>query len=170
MPNYFIPDGDDEREFPVETQNDGRYEVTTPDGDTFVVEAYEPEAGRLHLLRDGESHDVEIREVDASYDVKQDGQRHQIEVLNERELRMLKAGVGAAGGGGPDLESPIAGTVVETIAAEGDDVDKGETVVIVEAMKMENDLKAHKAGAISAVQVESGDSVEIGDTLVSIGD
>lgn len=170
MPDYFILDGDDERAFTVETLDEGWYEVTTPDDETFVVDAYEPETGRIHLLKDGESHDVDIREIDESYEVTLEGLRHKIDVLNERQMRMRKAGVGGAGGGGPELESEIAGNVVEIVAAKDETVEKDETVVIVEAMKMENDIKAHKDGTIDAIHVEAGDSVEVGDTLVSIGD
>lgn len=168
MPEYFVMDGDDERTYEVETIGDERYRVVTPEGDEFEVEAFEPEDGRIHILREHESHDVDVRETDEDFEVALQGHRHKFEVLNEREMRMRKAGVGARGAEGPDLVSPMAGTIVEISADRDSEVDQGETVVIIEAMKMENDLQAHKAGVLAEVHVEPGDSVEIGDKLVSI--
>lgn len=98
------------------------------------------------------------------------GETHRVHVLNERERRMRIAGVGERGGGGPTLESPMAGKVVAVHVEEGASVEAGDKVVIVEAMKMENDLKAHKAGAVSRVCVAPGDTVEIGDVLLEIAD
>jgi len=170
MPDYFVMEGEDERTYTVETLDGDRYRVVTPEGEEFEVEAFEPEPGRIHLLREHESHDVDVRETDEDFEVALRGHRHRFEVLNEREMRMRKAGVGAAGAGGPDLVSPMAGSVVDISAESGDRLEEGETVVIVEAMKMENDLQAHRAGVLSEVHVEPGDSVEIGDVLVSIED
>jgi biotin carboxyl carrier protein len=168
MPEYFVMEGDDERTYEVETIGDERYRVVTPEGEAFEVEAFEAENGRIHILRGHESHDVDVRETDEAFDVALRGHRHTFDVLNERERRMRKAGVGARGAEGPDLVSPMAGTIVEVSADRDSEVDQGETVVIIEAMKMENDLQAHKAGVLSEIHVEPGDSVEIGDELVSI--
>lgn len=172
MPSYFVPtDGDDEsRCFEIETVKDGCYRVTTPEGEELLVDAYEPEPGRLHLLLDGKSFDVDVRERDREFTAQLRGETHKLTVLNERQRRMKIAGVGARGGGGPDLESPMAGKVVAVHIGVGDEVETGEKVVIVEAMKMENDLKAHKDGAISEVCVAPGDAVEIGDVLIKIGE
>ncbi|MFW5966208.1 MAG: acetyl-CoA carboxylase biotin carboxyl carrier protein subunit [Persicimonas sp.] len=172
MPKYFIPNGDeeaDDRCFEVETLEDGRYRVTLPDGQEQIIDAYAPEPGRLQMLIDGHSFDTDAREKeDGEYTVQLRGETHHVSVLNERQRRMKVAGVGARAVGGPDLVSPMAGKVVAVTCDEGQEVDEGECVVIVEAMKMENDLKAHIPGAISTIHVGEGDAVEIGDVLVSI--
>ena len=172
MPEYFVMNGDDdqERAYTIETIEEERYRVVTPEGEEFVVEGFEPESGRLHMLCGVDSHDVDVSETDDSFEIAMEGRRHHFEVLNEREKRMRVAGVGGRGADGPDLVSPMAGTVVEISADHEAAVEEGETVVIVEAMKMENDLKAHKTGVMTEVHVEPGDSVEIGDALVSISE
>jgi biotin carboxyl carrier protein len=172
MPSYFVPsEGDEEpRCFEIETVSDGCYRVTTPEGEEFLVDAYEPEPGRLHMLMDNKSFDVDVRESDREFTVQLRGEKHHVTALNERQRRMKIAGVGARGGGGPNLESPMAGKVVAVHVAEGDDVETGDKVVIVEAMKMENDLKAHKAGTIAEICVAPGDAVEIGDVLLEIAE
>ena len=132
--NYFVVDGEEERQYQVETLEDGTYKVTSPGGESFVVDAYEPEQGRMHLIYNGEAYDVGVRHGDAGVTVEVGAERHVIDVLNERQKRMRVAGVGGRGAGGPALESPMAGKVVAVNVTAGDAVEEGECVVIVEAM------------------------------------
>ncbi len=60
------------------------------------------------------------------------------------------------------------GTIVKIVAAEGQQVDAGETVVVLEAMKMEQPLKAHKAGTITGLAVEVGQTVTSGTEICQI--
>lgn len=170
MPAYFITNGepDEARCFEVDTLEDGRYRVVTPEGEELVVDAYAPENGRLQMIVDAHSYDTDVREGADGYVVQLRKETHKVTVLNERQKRMRVAGVGARGAGGPDLVSPMAGKVVAVSCAEGDEVEEGDRVVIVEAMKMENDLKAHISGTVATIHVAEGDAVEIGDVLVSI--
>lgn len=172
MPTYTLPGPEgQELQYQIETLSAGRYKVTEPDGQTFEVDAYEPELGRLHLLIMGRSLDADVREIEAGlFDVELGAENHTIEALNARQHRMRKAGVGARKEAGPELTSPMAGKVVALQAKVGDVVTQGQPVVIVEAMKMENDLKAHRDGVIAAVLVEPGQAVEIGHVLLRIED
>jgi oxaloacetate decarboxylase alpha subunit len=154
--------------YEVETLADGSYQVVTPDGEKLNIDAYAPIEGRLQMIVDGASFDADVRAKDSEHTVQLRGETHHIDVLNERQKRMRVAGVGARGAGGPDLVSPMAGKIVALSCAEGDDVDEGDCVIIVEAMKMENDLKAHITGTVTTIHVTAGDAVEIGDVLVSI--
>ncbi len=61
------------------------------------------------------------------------------------------------------------GTIVKTLVSVGDEVELGQGVVVLEAMKMENHITAEKAGTISEVRVSAGDTVGTGDVLVVIG-
>ena len=75
-------------------------------------------------------------------------------------------GGGAAGSG--EVVSPMQGTIVKTLVAVGDEVELGQGVVVLEAMKMENHIPAEKAGTVSEVRVSAGDTVGTGDVLVVI--
>ncbi len=75
----------------------------------------------------------------------------------------------AAGASGDDVVSPMHGVVVEMKVAAGDAVAEGQVVAIVEAMKMMNEIRAHKAGTASAVHAKAGDTVESRAPLVTIG-
>jgi acetyl-CoA/propionyl-CoA carboxylase biotin carboxyl carrier protein len=60
------------------------------------------------------------------------------------------------------------GTIVKVLVAEGDDVELGQSVLVLEAMKMENHISAEKAGTVKEVRVAAGDTVGTGDVLVVI--
>ncbi len=74
---------------------------------------------------------------------------------------------GGAATGGDDLVAPLQGTIEKTAVADGDEVAEGDLVVVLEAMKMENAIKAHKAGTVS-LRVEAGAPVKSGDVLATI--
>ena len=78
------------------------------------------------------------------------------------------AAKGAAGAGTP-INAPLPGVVTKVLVAAGQTVKKGETVVVLEAMKMENNITAECDGSVTGVCVAAGDSVMEGTTLVTIG-
>jgi acetyl-CoA/propionyl-CoA carboxylase biotin carboxyl carrier protein len=75
---------------------------------------------------------------------------------------------GGAGGGGDTLPSPIQGTVLKVAVESGAEVEEGALVCVIEAMKMENEIIAHKAGKVSELPIAVGSSVATGDTLAVI--
>ena len=78
---------------------------------------------------------------------------------------------GAAGGGlGDTLSSPIQGTVLKVVVEQGAAVEEGALIAVVEAMKMENEITAHKAGTVSELPIAVGSSVATGDTIAVISD
>ncbi|HEX3689739.1 MAG TPA: acetyl-CoA carboxylase biotin carboxylase subunit [Solirubrobacteraceae bacterium] len=80
-----------------------------------------------------------------------------------------RAGRGGGGGGGGDtLASPIQGTVLKVAVEAGADVNEGALICVVEAMKMENEITAHKAGKVTELPISVGASVATGDTLAVI--
>jgi acetyl-CoA/propionyl-CoA carboxylase, biotin carboxylase, biotin carboxyl carrier protein len=76
----------------------------------------------------------------------------------------------AAGAGGDELTSPMQGTIVKIVAGEGQQVSAGDTVVVLEAMKMEQPLTAHKDGTVTGLAVEIGQTVSAGTTICRLAD
>lgn len=74
----------------------------------------------------------------------------------------------AAGAGAVKINSPMPGNILSVKASEGQAVKKGDVLMILEAMKMENEICAPQDGTIASVQVSAGDSVESGDVLVTM--
>jgi acetyl-CoA/propionyl-CoA carboxylase biotin carboxyl carrier protein len=85
-----------------------------------------------------------------------------------RPRRSAGHSAGAAGSG--HVAVPMQGTIVKVLVAAGDSVDEGQTVCVLEAMKMENNIAADRAGTVKEVKVEAGQSVGSGDVVVVIGD
>jgi biotin carboxyl carrier protein len=90
-------------------------------------------------------------------------------------LKVVSARAKVAGRAAPpprtgpaSVESPMPGKVVKVLVAVGDEVKAGQGVVVVEAMKMENELKAAKDGKVSSITVQEGQAVEAGQTLATL--
>jgi len=78
------------------------------------------------------------------------------------------SGASKTGGGAGAVKSPLPGIIIDVLVNVGDEVTKGQTVVMLEAMKMENAINAPMAGKIASISVNKGDSVLEGVTLVTI--
>ena len=85
-----------------------------------------------------------------------------------RKQRAARGGAAARGASGDSLTSPMQGTIVKIAASNGDEVAEGDLIVVLEAMKMEQPLTAHKAGTVKDLDVSEGDTVSAGTVLASI--
>ncbi|HCH66476.1 MAG: hypothetical protein CL927_04425 [Deltaproteobacteria bacterium] len=97
-------------------------------------------------------------------DVDIRGLSHELAVVDPRR-KALRTGGGAAGG---SIKTQMPGRVVRVLVAEGDVVAKGTPLVVVEAMKMENEIKSPRDGTISRVAINAGDLVEARAVLVEL--
>ena len=168
---YFLPgDGEEPRIFEVAPGANGRLKVTSPEGNVYEVDAFSPGPGQLQMLVGDKSVDVDIRETEQGLMVQLQDVDFAIDVVNERQRRMRAASGKGSGAATPELTSPMAGKVVKVLAEVGQAVAAGDPLVVVEAMKMENDLKAHRDGVIGEIAVQAGVAVEIGDLLLTIQD
>ena len=70
---------------------------------------------------------------------------------------------------GTEMKAPMPGTIVDVKVNVGDSVERAQVVVIMEAMKMENEIVAPVAGTVQAIRVKKGDSVNVGDVMAVIG-
>ena len=117
------------------------------------------------------------------YKVEVDGRLHEVKVIGAapvaanpgpapgvgRPPRRERASAGAAGGGAGDtLVSPIQGSVLKVAVSNGDEVAEGALICIVEAMKMENEITAHRAGTVADLGVSEGGSVAAGEVIARI--
>jgi acetyl-CoA/propionyl-CoA carboxylase, biotin carboxylase, biotin carboxyl carrier protein len=87
-----------------------------------------------------------------------------------RPARRSGAGRGAAAASGKSLVSPMQGTIVKIVAQEGQAVAAGDTIVVLEAMKMEQPLTAHQDGTVTGLAVEVGQTVAAGAVICELGD
>jgi biotin carboxyl carrier protein len=98
-----------------------------------------------------------------------DGHRYEVEALDERARAIRDLSSQAAHAAGPaPLVAPMPGLIVRVNVEVGEAVTPGAPVVVMEAMKMENELRAHSAGVVTAVRVQPGSIVEKGTVLVEL--
>ena len=103
------------------------------------------------------------------YTLRIDGWKFEVEALDERSrvIRDLSAASATAGGPAP-LLAPMPGLIVRVLVQAGDTVQPGQGLVVMEAMKMENELRAATAGTVTAVMAVPGSAVEKGALLVQL--
>ena len=147
---------------------DGGYRLTV-DGAIVEVAASFPQAGVLRMVHGGRSHSVDVRPVPDGQEVVLGGVRYDVGVIDERDkaMRLLHDAVGGAGAG-EIISTSMPGKVVALLVEEGEAVAAGQGVIVIEAMKMENELKAAHDGVIERIAVTVGEAVEAGADLVVI--
>ncbi|HYB02047.1 MAG TPA: biotin/lipoyl-containing protein [Ktedonobacteraceae bacterium] len=141
--------------------------VTSPQSQSNV-------GGRYSLLIGGKSYEILAHRVTIPdvagyrYEVVIAGQRFEISVEDEREI-VLKGSIhGPHESGEAMVRAPMPGLVLGLPMEPGSNVERGQTVVILEAMKMENDLSSPIAGRIKEIKVNKGQTVNQGDVLVVV--
>ncbi len=161
--------------------------ITTIDGKQFTVEIidekhvsvdgkiyeidFESVAGQpvYSLIVDGRSHESYIYQDDDNWQVLIRGRLYPVTVEDEREKRLrAAAGGGVVETGEFHLRAPMPGLVVTIPVEEGQPVKKGQVILILESMKMQNELKAPRDGTIGRIRVRAGETVEQKQTLLSM--
>jgi biotin carboxyl carrier protein len=157
----------EEREFIVEILDEHHIEV---DGVIFEVDFDRVGDQPVYsLIVDGKSYDAHVYQQDDWWQVLIRGSLYSAKVEDEREKRLR-----ASLGGGPAeqdeflLKAPMPGLIVSIPVNEGQSVEKGDVLLVLESMKMQNELKSPRAGSISRVRVKPGDRVEQKETLLSV--
>ncbi len=122
-----------------------------------------------HLSLDSRARTLALLKDDEGWIVQLGGENWPVTVEDERsrELRAL-TGQGAKGHGGGVVKAPMPGLVLRVEVEVGQQVDAGAGVVVLEAMKMENEITCSGAGVVKAVHVEAGQAVDKGAALVEI--
>ncbi|HZM20640.1 MAG TPA: biotin/lipoyl-containing protein [Anaerolineales bacterium] len=156
-----------EKQFLVEIIDDRHVSV---DGKVYEVD-FESVSGQpvYSLIVDGKSHESYVAQVDDIWQVLMRGRLYPVTVEDEREKRLrAAAGGGVAETGEFHLKAPMPGLVVTIPVAEGQEVKKGQVLLILESMKMQNELKSPRDGKVNRIKVKAGESVEQRQTLLSV--
>lgn len=121
------------------------------------------------LLIDGKSYEGFVYPGEIEWEVLLMGRQFPVVVEDEREKRLRAAAGGSVSEAGEfHLRSPMPGMVVSIPVEEGQAIEKGDVLLILESMKMQNELKAPRAGTVGRVRVKVGESVEQRQTLLSV--
>ncbi len=139
-------------------------------GEPFAWDLFRLSDRTFHILYQNQSYTAEVLELNAaekSVSLKLNGQVHIVQLKDRFDLLLEQMGMsGAATAKINDLKAPMPGLIVGINVQPGDSVAKGDSVLILEAMKMENVLKAPGDAIIKTIRVHKGDRVEKGQVLV----
>lgn len=156
----------EEREFTIERHGD---RLTARSGDrTYALDmALVGDGATFSLLVDGRSYDVVADVQREEVSLQMLGEQFVVHVEDERE-RAAHAVAGHKAGGKRELRAAMPGIVVDIKVAEGADVEEGQTLVVLEAMKMQNPLLAEAAGKVTRVLCKKGEAVAGGALLLEM--
>jgi biotin carboxyl carrier protein len=146
----------------------GRYRVTLGD-QVWEVDARLTAQGIVSLIIDGVSHVADVDDAAGACVVDVGGETYAVQVEEHTRYIIRTRGGAAGGAGGQTLKAPLPGKITHVAVREGDAVVAGQGLLVIEAMKMENELKATAAGTVREVRVSAGQAVNAGDVLVVLG-
>jgi biotin carboxyl carrier protein len=137
------------------------------DGRELPVDIVYGQNGVLSLLLGGKSYEVKQETVGAETNVVVGHERFNASVRDPRSFRS-RSRVGAAEQGVMKIKAPMPGKVVRVLAGVGTQVELGQSVIVIEAMKMQNELKAPKNGVVKKINVAEGAAVDAGQALAEV--
>jgi biotin carboxyl carrier protein len=159
--------GKREQKIEVTQEGPGLYQVAIG-GRVHRVDAFRHDYGTVSLLVDTQSYSVQLDQGDTAMKVHVRGNAYPLEILDERRLRLRRAAGKLVVQGKQVLVAPMPGKVVKVLARVGDAVKEGQGVVVVEAMKMENEMRSPKDGKLTELHVVEGQAVDGGAKLAVI--
>jgi biotin carboxyl carrier protein len=122
--------------------------------------------GLYSILLGARSFEAKIENGENGYSVDVSGHRFEIAVRDPRKL--FRGGPGEAEDGPQRLTAPMPGKVVRVLVEEGQAIESGQGLIVVEAMKMQNEIKSPKAGVVKSIPARQGGSVKAGDVLLVV--
>lgn len=137
------------------------------DGQEIKVDAVVTHHDVLSLLVDGQSYEVKREQTATDLHMWVGSTRFGVELRDPRSLRARKDGAGDEKGP-KKLVAPMPGKIVRVLVTEKSEVEAGQGVVVVEAMKMQNEIKSPKKGVVQKVLVATGANVNAGDVLAIV--
>ncbi|MFQ6019346.1 MAG: biotin/lipoyl-containing protein [Dehalococcoidia bacterium] len=164
--SYLATLGD--QEFRVEVRADGGGVLVRLGDREIPVDVLSVGAGLYSLLIEGSSYEVDILEGEEALIVLVRGQAFPVAIQDERKRRLQAADKGDTRGGRWTITAPMTGKVVRHLVQAGEAVQAGDGVTVLEAMKMENELKAPVAGTVKEIRVTEGAVVNSGDVVAVI--
>lgn len=133
------------------------------DGKKKIISISRISPAHLSIIIEGKSFNVEVDHFEKEYQVSTRGEVYNFSVIDEREVTISSE---QSDSGEKVVKAPMPGLVVEIIVSEGDQVKAGDTLLVLEAMKMQNEITAPASGTILNISVKPGATVNSGDDLL----
>lgn len=156
--------------YQIEIKRDGEKVFADIDGRKYEVEASTPEPNVYLLKHKNKIHEIFVapqKKVSDQSIVRAGNHELEIELTDPKRLRST-SGNDTHADGVAEIKTAMPGKVVRILVEKGAEVKKGEGIIVVEAMKMQNELKSPKDGIIKDIKIVEGATVAAGDILISI--
>ena len=157
-----------DRSYQIDLQND---EIIL-DGKPFPIDISKIDAVEQHVLLDGKSYQTQIASIDKAsktVSIKVNNIMYEVQVKDNLDLLLEKLGMESQDKeGDKEVKAPMPGLILEVLVENGQEVKKGDQLLILEAMKMENVIKSPTDGVVADLNISKGDSVEKGKILMSL--
>jgi biotin carboxyl carrier protein len=151
----------------LEIARDETHWTCTLDGEPLELDAVLARQNVVSVIINGACYEVKREQTPLDLHMWVKNMRFKAEVSDPRSLRSRRAAAGATAGPAK-LVAPMPGKVVRIVAQENSPIEAGQGVLVVEAMKMQNELKAPKSGIVRRILVTEGTAVNAGDVLAIV--
>lgn len=140
------------------------------DGAELAVDVADLSGGHLHMLYQNKSYKMEIVSEDKAEKtsvIKVNGRLYKVAIEDQYDLLLKQLGLDIKKGNKmQEIKAPMPGLVLNVIVEEGQEVCKGDNLLVLEAMKMENIIKSPSTGTVKKIRVNKGDKVEKNEILI----
>ncbi|HEX5966030.1 MAG TPA: biotin/lipoyl-containing protein [Pyrinomonadaceae bacterium] len=157
----------EEQEHELNVTVDGDRVHAEIDGRVYDLELREPEPGSYLFLREAQVHECHVNKAHEGFEVILHGRNYAVTIVDPKRLRSGQDTHGHHHGLA-EITAPMPGKVVRVQIETGATVEKGSGIVVVEAMKMQNEMKSPRAGVVVSIKVKPGDTVNAGDVLAVV--
>lgn len=158
--------------YQIELEKAGSYSARL-NGNPVQLDLVQDKDGRMHVLRDNRSYSVEVLNMDKlakTVTLKINGNRYDVQLTDKFDALLKSLGMDAVTSAKlNELKAPMPGLVLDIVITEGQAVQKGDALVVLEAMKMENILKSPGSGVVKKIMVKKGTPVEKNQVLIQFG-
>ena len=153
-----------QQSYEIEIDNDGGILVN---GEARDVDFLNLGGSLYSIITENKSLEAVIDDDEGKIAVMMDGRLFDTQVLDERAMLMVQRRGGLSSGSG-EVHAPMPGLIVMVTVEKGQEVDQGDTLVILESMKMQNELRSPIAGTVRSIQIVADQTVDKGDLLIEI--
>jgi len=159
-----------EKKFKVKVDESFEFDLKTHDA--YELDLLKLSENEFHVIKDGRSFNVKINESDfynRKYVIRVNKSTYTVDISNQLDQVIKEMGLSRGSNKkANDVKAPMPGMILSVNAEEGQEVKEGDTLLILEAMKMENAISAPKDGIIKSVAVKSGGTVEKGQLMIEM--
>ncbi len=156
----------------VNVSINGNGPIELEQADWSTLDLIKVEDKKYHLILNNVNYDIELLQIDKNAKTMQlsiNGEAYDCKISDQIDVLINKMGLeGEKSKAVKSIHAPMPGKVLEVLVKKGQEFEEGESLIILEAMKMENVIKSPGKGKVNAINISKGDAVEKGELLISL--